>query len=275
MKLPALPTLSLARWIFFAITWLIFAAGIFGTFLFVALTETASASDVGFWFLAIGLLLTPPILVAIVSLVIFGATRRIKNTFGVFGCGVGLVFVTIMAASKPAMLHGARSIVYGTASGSPAKIGATDAAWVDVSPAFVDTTRVGYATYTTTDNEGRSSTRSRAVAPILTAHGEADAATVAAEPAALFICLDDREDVIEAAQNNHGTISGRMARADFLERQAMDDAKITNRVEAPRCVVPGSGASTFWVIVWILIILGGATGGAALVVSVASPGQSR
>lgn len=267
-----LPTLSRKRWWFFANAWLIFAAGLFGMFLFAARTETATGDDIGFWLLLAAMFLGPPTLIGIVSLALFGATGRIKNTLGVIGCGAGIMVATVMTmAIKPAgMLHGARTIVYGSAAGSPADIAKTDAAWVDVSPAFVDTTRMGAAVSSRTDSKGNRSTRSRAVAPILTALGERDRAASASEQVALFVCLDDVDDVRDAARGNNGTISGRMHRADFLELEAMADARVEKRIETPRCVVPGRGASAFWFVLWILVILAGATGGAALVVSVAS-----
>jgi hypothetical protein len=267
-----LPSLTPRQWFYFALTWLTLAAAIFTFFLAVALTETATAKDKHVWITLVGTLVGTPIFVGWLSLRIFGVTDRIKNAFGIAACVLGvMLLVVICIAIKPGgMLYGARTIVYGSASGSPTQIAKTHAAWVDVSPAYVDTTRIGRATSTTTDSKGKSSTRSRAVAPILTAHGESDPSLIAAEEVALFICLSDRGDILEAARGNDGTISGRMHQADFLELQAMDNASVENRIEEPRCVVPGRGASVFWYVLWILIILAGATGGAALVVSVAS-----
>jgi hypothetical protein len=267
-----IPKLAPRQWVYFAITWVLFVVSIVGLFLFSAVADDSNGGSTNFWIGLVVVLVGPPILVAITSLSLFGAFRRIKNAFALAGCAFGVMFFAVFSiAVRPAgMLHGARSIMLGSAAGSPSEIAATDAAWVDVSPAFVDTTRIGRATHTSTDNEGRSSTRGRAVAPILTAHGEADPALLAAEQVALFVCLDDREDVIEASRGN-GTISGRMHRPDWLELQAITDARIEDRTAEPRCVVPGRGASVFWIVLWILVVLVGGTGGAAIVTAVAAP----
>lgn len=266
-----LPKLTKRQWLFFGLTWLVFAISIFALFLFGAIADDSNGGSSGFW-IGLGVsFIGPALLVAITSLLIFGARKRIKNGFALFGCGVGVMFfATMCIAIKPAgMLYGARTIAFGSASGSPAEIATTDAAWVDIEPAFIDVSRIGYATHTTTDSEGRSSTRRRAVAPILTAHGEADPAA-AAEQVALFVCLSDKDD-LRAESMSKGTISGRMFPADMLELQAIDEARVTNRIAHPRCVVPGRGASAFWLAIWILVMLAGATGGAALVTAVASP----
>lgn len=270
--LPRFPVLSRRQWLFFAISWLLFAIAITLLSFFAAATEDASAGDGSLWAGIAALFLGPSLLVAITSLALFGVSRRIKNAFGLVGIGFGLMLLCVIVVTKPQLLHGPRSFLFGSASGSPAAIAATDAAWVDVSPAFVDTTRLGYATHTTTDNEGRSSTRSSAVAPILTAHGESDPTLLAAERVGLFLCLDDKDDVIAESRGN-GTISGRMHRADFLELEAMDDARVTNRIAAPRCVVPGRGASRIWFALWIAVILTGATVGASLVTGFVAPAR--
>ena len=264
------PQLSRREWTFAIISGVIVAIGVLGMSLFAAVSQDAKASDGRFWLALVILLLGPPLLVGATSLLMFGARRRIKNAFGLFGIGVGIQFFAVMAMNIPGVLHAPRLLALGSARGAPAELANIDAAWVDVTPAFVDLTRTGRATSTHTDSKGHSSTRESAVAPILTAHGELDPSAITDERVELFLCQGDLDDV-RAFDRGNGTISGRMQRADFLDLQAMEDAKIAHRADVPKCVVPGRGWGVFWIVLWVLIVLVLVVSGSALLVAVKAP----
>ena len=251
-------------WVFAAVAWLMFAGAIAGIFTFAAATEDAPADDGGLWAGITALFFGPPLAIGGASLVIFGWRRRIKNAFGLAGWSFGVIVAAFMLLFvSPGFLHGPRYLLMGSARGTLAEVARLDAAWVEITPAFVDTSQIGQATDTSSDSKGRSRTRQSVVAPILTAHGERDP-DAAREPAVLFLC-DDDADELRAAARGGGTVAGRMYRPDFLELRAMDEVKRARGTAAPRCVVPGRTGSRFWAIAWILVVLVASTAGSALV----------
>ncbi len=254
---------STREWGFAAIAWLMVAMAIVGLSLFAAATQFASTDDPGVWLPALTLLLGPALVIGGASLAIFGWRGRIQNALLLAGYIVGVVLVTFMfVVNIPGMLHGPRSLVLGSTSGTIAEVAERDAAWVELTPAFVDVSQIGTATSSSMDKQGRTTTWVRYVAPIRAAHGERDPGAPANEAVVMYVCDDDEDDV-RAAATTPGTVAGRMQRADALEVSAIAKLQLPGGPGVAQCVVPG-GRGSFWIIAWVVLMLAVATAGSAL-----------
>lgn len=250
------------EWGFAALVFVVFGSAVAMLVSLMALDP--QGDQPGLWLKVAALFLGPPILLGVVSLVLFG-WGRIKKACGVAGAAFGLTWLAFMATmALPAILHGPRHLLLGTERGTIEQVAGRTAAFVELTPAIVDVSRIGTGVTSTSDKDGRTTTKSRSVAPIVSALGEQDASATAAEEVHFFLC-DDADDIRDEAGRGGGTVAGRVELATGLAVTAIRELGTSVRVgPAPRCVTPTLGDATttgrLWVLVFVLdvLVFGGA-----------------
>jgi hypothetical protein len=143
------------------------------------------------------------------------------------------LFLILATMGLPFTQAAPRHLLGGSARGTIAEVAVSPAAWAEVSPARVWTTRVGTGVYTTME-DGRTQTESRSVSPIVPEIPWSGEVT-------LFACAhhDDLADL----HPDTGTLAGRLAPANDLAGDAVRElADQGLRVgPAPRCLSPTLG----------------------------------